>query len=293
MPIDAQVSPLPSELTTPPVTKICLAIVSSPRLCSSVRQPKTVVYHGRLSGRFRQLEVSPCRVIEWMRSSRLRMFDSATDGPPHAFMESCSMPPIRVNRRRFLGCSAAASLALSQGNLAEAAGRGGRRGPGAAGSDRHRQSGDGAAAEPARAAGCVDRRGLRRRAQAPAARAGDRREGAAAIGRRRTTTRGGCWIGRTSTRSSIALPCDLHEPVYRDAIAAGKHLYAEKPLAPSLAACDRLIALAAQAPRAGGPRRLPAAVEPAVSRGGRADPPRASWVAWSRRGPPGAAATAR
>ena len=32
------------------------------------------------------------------------------------------MPPIRLNRRRFLGCSAAASLALSQGNLAEAAG---------------------------------------------------------------------------------------------------------------------------------------------------------------------------
>src|SRR3954467_6483019 len=26
MPIDAQVSPLPSELTTPPVTKMCLAI---------------------------------------------------------------------------------------------------------------------------------------------------------------------------------------------------------------------------------------------------------------------------
>src|SRR5262245_30717301 len=31
------------------------------------------------------------------------------------------MPPIRLNRRRFLGCSAAASLAWSQGNLAEAA----------------------------------------------------------------------------------------------------------------------------------------------------------------------------
>ena len=31
------------------------------------------------------------------------------------------MPPIQLNRRRFLSCSAAASLALSQGNLAEAA----------------------------------------------------------------------------------------------------------------------------------------------------------------------------
>ena len=30
------------------------------------------------------------------------------------------MPPIALNRRRFLGCSAAASLALSQGTLAEA-----------------------------------------------------------------------------------------------------------------------------------------------------------------------------
>ena len=28
MPIDAQVNPLPSELTTPPVTKMCLAIAS-------------------------------------------------------------------------------------------------------------------------------------------------------------------------------------------------------------------------------------------------------------------------
>ncbi|HMF37390.1 MAG TPA: gfo/Idh/MocA family oxidoreductase, partial [Isosphaeraceae bacterium] len=30
------------------------------------------------------------------------------------------MPPIALNRRRFLGCSAAASLALSQGTLVEA-----------------------------------------------------------------------------------------------------------------------------------------------------------------------------
>ena len=30
MPIEAQVSPLPSELTTPPVTKICLAMRGGP-----------------------------------------------------------------------------------------------------------------------------------------------------------------------------------------------------------------------------------------------------------------------
>ena len=39
-----------------------------------------------------------------------------------AVMESSSMPPIQVNRRRFLSCSAVASFALTQGNLSEAAG---------------------------------------------------------------------------------------------------------------------------------------------------------------------------
>ena len=35
-------------------------------------------------------------------------------------LEPDTMPPIRMNRRRFIGCSAAASLALGQGGLAEA-----------------------------------------------------------------------------------------------------------------------------------------------------------------------------
>jgi predicted dehydrogenase len=47
----------------------------------------------------------------------------------------------------------------------------------------------------------------------------------------------------------IAVPCDLHGPLYGDAIAAGKHLYAEKPLALSMAECDHLSALAAKAPQ--------------------------------------------
>ncbi len=34
------------------------------------------------------------------------------------------MPPIALNRRRFLGCSAAAGLALTQGRVGEAAGAG-------------------------------------------------------------------------------------------------------------------------------------------------------------------------
>src|SRR3954469_16108773 len=34
-------------------------------------------------------------------------------------VESVTMPPIALNRRRFLGCSAAAGLALSQGRVVE------------------------------------------------------------------------------------------------------------------------------------------------------------------------------
>jgi predicted dehydrogenase len=46
---------------------------------------------------------------------------------------------------------------------------------------------------------------------------------------------------------AVALPCDLHASTYRDAIRSGKHLYAEKPLALSLAGCDLLIAESARA----------------------------------------------
>jgi myo-inositol 2-dehydrogenase / D-chiro-inositol 1-dehydrogenase len=157
------------------------------------------------------------------------------------------MPPIRVNRRRFLGCSAAASLALTQGNLAEASGAEaaaapvrlgligiGNRGtslarsllelPGASivavcdAEPKHRLRGQGIVEK-----GC----GHRPEAYDDPRRVLDRKDVDAV---------------------AIALPCDLHEPLYRDAIAAGKHLYAEKPMAPSLAACDRLAALAARAP---------------------------------------------
>ncbi len=45
----------------------------------------------------------------------------------------------------------------------------------------------------------------------------------------------------------VALPCDLHDRIYQDAIVAGKHLYAEKPLGITLDGCDRLIAQSASA----------------------------------------------
>jgi myo-inositol 2-dehydrogenase/D-chiro-inositol 1-dehydrogenase len=153
------------------------------------------------------------------------------------------MPPITLNRRRFLGCSAAASLALSQGNLAEAAGidadaspvRLGVIGVGNRGTallrtvlelpgtpivavcdlePKHRQRGQGIVEKA---------RGHRPDAFDDPRRVLDRPDIDAVI---------------------VAIPCDAHEAVYCDAIMAGKHLYAEKPLALTLDGCDRLIALA-------------------------------------------------
>ena len=46
----------------------------------------------------------------------------------------------------------------------------------------------------------------------------------------------------------VALPCDLHEAIYHEAVAAGKHLYAEKPLALTLEGCDRLISESSRMP---------------------------------------------
>jgi myo-inositol 2-dehydrogenase / D-chiro-inositol 1-dehydrogenase len=156
-------------------------------------------------------------------------------------------PPITVNRRRFLGCSAAASLALSQGNLAEAAAieaearpvRLGVIGVGNRGTallravlelpgtpvvavcdfdPRHRQRGQGIVEKA---------RGTKPEAYEDPRRVLERPDVDAVV---------------------VALPCDLHESVYHDAILAGKHLYAEKPLALTLAGCDRLIAEADKAP---------------------------------------------
>src|SRR4051812_11400598 len=42
----------------------------------------------------------------------------------------------------------------------------------------------------------------------------------------------------------VVLPTDLHYEVARGVLEAGKHLLLEKPMAPSIAQCDELIALA-------------------------------------------------
>ena len=141
--------------------------------------------------------------------------------------------------------------------------------------------------------GTADRRGLRRRAQAPAARAGDRREGARPAALRRTT-----------------IPRQVLD---RDGHRRGRRRPAVRPARAGLSRCDRGRKAPLRREAAGdharrlrsadrrGSRRAPARSFMSASSGGRtrgfargrADPPRASWVRWSRPGQPGPAATAR
>ncbi len=153
------------------------------------------------------------------------------------------MPPIRMNRRGFLGYSAAAGIALANGPGAEAAsnrsvrlglvGLGGRGTallraalelPGVevvALADpelKHRIRGQGIAEKAA---------GIRPEAVDSALRVFERGDVEAVL---------------------VATPCDLHAELDREALRAGKHLYAEKPLALTVGQCDALIAEAARRP---------------------------------------------
>ena len=155
------------------------------------------------------------------------------------------MPPIPINRRRFLGASAAAGWALSHG-VGEGAApeaskpvRVGVVGLGNRGTTLLRTLleldgvqvvalADAEARHRDRAAGIVER----------------------ATGRRPDAVeRWATLYERPEVDAvAVALPCDLHAAAYVDAIRAGKHLYAEKPLAPTLAECDAVIAEAARRP---------------------------------------------
>ncbi len=153
------------------------------------------------------------------------------------------MPPIQLNRRRFLGGAAAAGWALSQGRVdASSEGRPirigliglGNRGTALLRACLDRPDVEVAAladAEPkhlARGAGIVEKaRGRRPEALEAADRLLERADVEAVV---------------------VALPCDLHAGVYEKALRAGKHLYAEKPLGLTVAECDRLIAEAARRP---------------------------------------------
>ena len=180
-------------------------------------------------------------------------------------------PPITVNRRRFLGCSAAASLALSQGNLAEAAAveaearpvRLGVIGVGNRGTAllrallelpgtpvvavcdfdrRHRQRGQGIVEKA---------RGTKPEAYEDPRRVLDRADVDAVV---------------------VALPCDLHESTYHDAIVGGKTPLCGKASGfdpGGLRSLDRRGGQSSQADR---PSRVSEAVQPAVSGRRRADP---------------------
>lgn len=155
------------------------------------------------------------------------------------------MPPIALNRRRFLGCSAAASLALSQGAIGEGAETDshlvrlaiigiGNRGttllrtllelPGvsvvavADPEPKHRLRGQGIAEKA---------QGHRPDAFEDPRRILDRNDVDAVV---------------------AAIPCDLHESITSDTLKAGKSLYAEKPMALTPAGCDRLLREAAAHP---------------------------------------------
>ena len=153
------------------------------------------------------------------------------------------MPPIRLNRRRFLGCSAAAGWALSQGIVegstpAEST-RLGVIGLGTRGTALLRTlleiDGvdvvavcDAESKHRLRASGIVEKsRGSRPDSLERIDQVLERPDVHAVV---------------------VALPCDLHASTYRDALRAGKHLYGEKPLAPTLEECDLVLAEAGRSP---------------------------------------------
>ncbi len=157
------------------------------------------------------------------------------------------MPPTQLNRRRFLSCSAAASLALSQGNLAEAAAverdskplRLGAVGIGNRGTALLRSLLELPGTEIL--AVCDLERKHRQRGEGIVEKARGRRPESFSDPRK--------VFDRTDIDAVVvALPCDAHDQVHAEALAAGKHLYAEKPLSMTLEGCDRLIAAGALSP---------------------------------------------
>lgn len=162
-------------------------------------------------------------------------------------------PPLKINRRNFLSCSAAAGIAWTQGGEpAVAAGLSEGLG------DRPVTLG---------VIGCGGRgttliRGLLSIPQARISAVVDldsrhRRRAVGIIARAQ-----GAGVAEPAALESIddllqrpeieavvvALPCDLHASCNTRVLESGKHLYAEKPLALTLAECDLLIEQAARRP---------------------------------------------
>lgn len=154
------------------------------------------------------------------------------------------MPPIRVNRRRFLGCSAAAGWALSQGMPVEGAidrppVRLALIGLGNRGTALLRTLLELPAAPIVAVCDLESKHRLRAQGIAEKA-SGHRPDACEQVDQ--------VLDRRDIDAVAIALPCDLHADVYVRAIGAGKHLYAEKPLGLTVAECDRVIAESAKRP---------------------------------------------
>ena len=163
---------------------------------------------------------------------------------PEPAPTSDTMPPVRLNRRRFLGCSAAAGWALSQGRVEGSAApnapvRLGVIGLGTRGTGLLRALLEIEGAEVVALCDAEARHRLRASGIVEKAK-GSKPE---------AFERPGQVLDRPDLDAVVvALPCDLHAATYRDALRAGKHLYGEKPLAPTLAECDLVLAEAARAP---------------------------------------------
>ncbi len=152
--------------------------------------------------------------------------------------------PLQLNRRRFLGCSAAAGIALVHGQPVDGGVGGGSVrfgliGLGNRGTTLLRTALESPGVEVVAVADTEPKHVLR--AQGIVQKATGKGPDAVED-----------W-SRLLERSDIdavgvALPCDLHAAAYVDVLKAGKHLYAEKPLAPSIDECDTIIAQAAKAP---------------------------------------------
>ena len=153
------------------------------------------------------------------------------------------MPPIRMNRRKFIGCSAAAGWALRQGLVEGASSRSpvrvGLIGLGTRGTALLRTllevEGveivalcDSESKHRVRASGIFEKaKGVRIDAVERVAQVLERDDADAVV---------------------VALPCDLHASTYVEVLRAGKHLYGEKPLAPTLEECDLVLSEATRRP---------------------------------------------
>ncbi|QDV32483.1 Gfo/Idh/MocA family protein [Tautonia plasticadhaerens] len=154
------------------------------------------------------------------------------------------MPPIRMNRRHFLGCSAAAGWAISQGREVEGAMnlppvRLGLIGLGNRGTALLRAALDLPEAEIVAVADVEERH--RRRACGIAEKARGRRPDEYA-------DPSDLLVREDVEAVLVALPNVHHLSWNCLALASGKHLYAEKPLCLTLEECDLLIAEADRRP---------------------------------------------